>query len=684
MFVCSRSHTDQTALPAQTIPMHRADTSSASADSDSPEKPKTIPSKTVTDLESPRGSRINTSSESASSDERPQGPGNRGRGSRRGGRGKRGGHDRGRGSNAAGSAEGHISLPQSRKPTKSARRGSNAAGSVGDRIMTSESASDDEPSASTDSPESARIREAARIVAARNIRLARSCKTDAEIKAMWDSGQTARELANYDRIIGRGKQPPHTGRPNSSSESETHENYREGKQVPFSSGVFDYMEWVVNNILTDAEKDIVCAKAPLSIGSMCSGMGTEDLACRAIGNAMLRAGRESFKAHSAYKAESDVHKIEFLKRHTTSSTQIFASNSALAQAEAQNVNNEIVARPTSKVLTAGIVCIDISSMSSTPQAVSGVGKSGDSLRGLLDSLDSMPLGERPILIILECVPRLAHHRKVDPDHRSGAQYILDELSKFGYVGEWHTVRPRDFYLPQSRNRVYAVNLLRNDFTEASAQIRRADLERAKNLLARMVLSKPEPLATLLQNCSKYSKPIKHPRKPQGQTMEAARKSKRKWPEEHDMYAKALGLPVDAYTPPSDFVQVVSPLIPVRAMNAMWLKLEHMRLQSKKGEVDFDWKKMLLIAPTTFSIGWGQIRKSMFPCATPGMSYVIVENGQAQLATGLTMMAVQGIQGKEVESFRLDLENDKLLRDLAGNAFTANIIAAYLLAGALVM
>jgi site-specific DNA-cytosine methylase len=554
-----------------------------------------------------------------------------------------------------------------------------------------------ESSASEDSPESARIREAARRDEARRFRLARAGKTQAEVQAMWDSGETAKELAIMDRIMGKHRQPTkgrETSSEEESSSGESTPNLVDHKQLPVSSGVFDYMEWAVNHVLTDAEKDSVCRKAPLSIGSMCSGMGTEDLACRAIENAMLRAGRVSFKTHSAYKAESNDDKIDFLKRHTTGSTQIFASNADLAQAEAQNVNKEIVARPTSKVLTAGIVCIDISSMTTTPRAVSGAGKSGDSLRGLLDSLGSMSLGERPILVILECVPRLAHHRKVDPDHRTGAQYILDELSKLGYVGEWQTVRPRDFYLPQSRDRVYAMNLLRNDFTEASTRLRREDLAKAMDLISRMKLGKPEPLGTVLQNCSKYiasGKQAGH-RKRRSETLEAAEKSGKKWPKDHKTYAEHKYLSEDGCILPSDFVAEVSPLISIRAMRAMWLKLAFMKQNSEEHKNDTpafkkaftDWNKMLLIAPSGFGIGWGLIRSGNFPCVTPGMQYVLLDNGKARLACGLTMMALQGIQEKEVKSFRLDLEKDKLLRDLAGNAFTANIIAAYLLAGALVM
>ena len=81
------------------------------------------------------------------------------------------------------------------------------------------------------------------------------------------------------------------------------------------------------------------------------------------------------------------------------------------------------------------MCIDISGLTTTPQPVSGEGKSGLALRGLLQSLQGMLFEQRPPVIILECVKRLAHHRKVDPDARTGAQFILDELSKLGYVGE---------------------------------------------------------------------------------------------------------------------------------------------------------------------------------------------------------------------------------------------------------
>ena len=72
---------------------------------------------------------------------------------------------------------------------------------------------------------------------------------------------------------------------------------------------------------------------------------------------------------------------------------------------------------------------------------------------------------------------------------------------------------------------------------------------------------------------------------------------------------------------------------------------------------------------------------MFTAAWPP---ALLLPGKARLASGFVVMAMQGIQGKEIQIFNMGQEEDKLLHDLAGNAFTANIIASFLLAGMLVM
>ena len=66
-----------------------------------------------------------------------------------------------------------------------------------------------------------------------------------------------------------------------------------------------------------------------------------------------------------------------------------------------------------------------------------------------------------------------------------------------------------------------------------------------------------------------------------------------------------------------------------------------------------------------------------------MTMVISEKGQLRLASGWDALAVQGVQSEEVAKFKLGSESQSLLQDLAGNAFTASILAAYLVAAMVV-
>jgi site-specific DNA-cytosine methylase len=54
------------------------------------------------------------------------------------------------------------------------------------------------------------------------------------------------------------------------------------------------------------------------------------------------------------------------------------------------------------------------------------------------------------------VPRLTHHRHVDPDYQTGAEALLQYLDQQGYQADWTTASADDYGLPQSRCRVYIV------------------------------------------------------------------------------------------------------------------------------------------------------------------------------------------------------------------------------------
>ena len=450
---------------------------------------------------------------------------------------------------------------------------------------------------------------------------------------------------------------------------------------PATSGVFDYVEWVVRDHLSSLERQTLCSKCPITVGSMCSGMGTEDIALRAIERALLTSGQDGFQTTSTFKAESDPRKAEFLSRHFAPKTQIFTDNAALADTLPVNMHGEQVERPTCKILVCGIVCVDVSGLTMQAKPVSGQGKSGMALRGLLQSLHTMPFEGRPIMLNLECVARLGQRRRVDPDNITGTQYVTDELAKLGYVGSWCKVRPRSFFLPQSRPRVYAIHLKRKDLSETSAAARKQDVDKAFQLIQRMQTTTAENLEILLERIPMREEATSTGKRTKmGQTRTKGDGSNRKWPSTHAAYAEKHGLSVVEREVPVDFVSEVASFISPRAMDAIWLKVA---VWCKRN--DKDWRQALLVLAHGFSISFNTVvRQAVFPCVTPTHTYVILQRGKSRLSNGLTALAVQGIQSKEIESFHLAKEDDTLLRDFAGNAFTANIIAAFLIAGMLVM
>jgi site-specific DNA-cytosine methylase len=377
---------------------------------------------------------------------------------------------------------------------------------------------------------------------------------------------------------------------------------------PVSSGVFDYVKWLMDGRLSDMEKETLHCKFPLTVGSMCSGMGTEDIGLRALQRAMVACGHDGFEVISTFKAESDPRKADFLRRHTSKGTMIYNDNAALASPLPVNARDEQTERPPCKILVCGIVCVDISSLTPTPKPVSGRGKSGVALEGLLQSAQAMRFDDRPELICLECVARLGQHRRVDPDNRTGTKYVTDELGKLGYVGDWCLVRPRDFFLPQSRARVYSIHLKRSDFSEASAAARKKDIEKAFQIIKSVQTTVTEKLEVLLARV-----PFKHQAnakkgRASGQTRTAADSSNRKWPSAHDSYAEKHGLmPSDRQIPP-DFVSEVGHLVSPRSLEASWLKL--VVACQKAQEV---WKNVLVVFPLSHSISFASASR-IFPLA----------------------------------------------------------------------
>ena len=116
----------------------------------------------------------------------------------------------------------------------------------------------------------------------------------------------------------------------------------------------------------------------------------------------------------------------------------------------------------------------------------------------------------------------------------------------------------------------------------------------------------------------------------------------------------------------------------REQAAVWLELCRLR---KKGQIP-NWKAGLLVSDCGSSVGRLSVAKDMFPCLRPGNCYLVLEQGKPKLAQGPLCLAMQGVGTDEANAFELLLEEDGLLRQLAGNAFCANICLVFLVAAQL--
>jgi site-specific DNA-cytosine methylase len=455
--------------------------------------------------------------------------------------------------------------------------------------------------------------------------------------------------------------------------------------APATSGLFDFSEWLVSSVLTDAERDKL--SRAVTFGGMCCGMDTEGIVMEALRRATLAAGLR-LKATCTFKAESEAWKREgIIRRGLQSCPQhrphIFKDNAELSAEPPTNADGVPVQRPTCQIMFLGIVCKDISAYTGTPKSLADAsGKSGSAWKACMDYLDRLPFEARPVLLLLECVARLSSKRAVD-EAQSGCEQVAQQLASRGYTGHWDIIDPRNFYLPQSRKRVYGTFLRSGtDLGPKGAAAREADLTHARAIVARAQSAEHEPLVTVLDRVAASGDPDEEqPRRPAPKKLGANIKEQ-KWPARHEAFARKHNLSkAEVKDGADDFEQRTAHLhLTPQAQGGVWLQIVRMRNQRKI----MDWKTEVLVCSSGASLEWMSIRRGCFPCVTPGMQFILLRKGGAVRVDGRMCLAVQGIQARERAAAHLTQETSRQLQDLAGNAFTANIMCAYLVAGLVVM
>ena len=444
---------------------------------------------------------------------------------------------------------------------------------------------------------------------------------------------------------------------------------------PKTNGLFDYTEWLVAKLGDEQREALKHAFEKTTYMDLCAGLGTSLIVNEALKRALLPCAGATCTGLTESSKEKQVALQRRLDKAGCSAVPVLASNAALGSRHMQDVKGKAIEVPKADILFMGIVCVDISRCSSTPKSLTdSEGASAASWSDFMSYLQRLTFEDLPKAIILECVENLGNERKIGGTHEKGTKLVVEALKEKGYVGKWVRISAIHFGLPQRRPRVWglflrtisgvgpkAVDSRTKDLTKALDFVQSAMYnghDTVQDTLARVAKLTPTPAPTTSTK----------PRKP------GAWKTK-----SHPKFIEKHGLTeADISMGKVEFYEKTSRVLGLREQEAVWLELCRLR---KRGTLP-NWQHDLFVSDCGSSVDWLSVTKDCFPCLRPGNKYLVLHKGVAKIANGLECLAVQGIGLNEIEAFGLSSEKESLLKSLAGNAFSANIAAAFFVASLL--
>ena len=459
---------------------------------------------------------------------------------------------------------------------------------------------------------------------------------------------------------------------------------------PASSGLLDYCSWMVDQ-LSPEERESAATKWWPTFAEFCGGMGTGIICFEGLRKAMA-AHHLTAHAQCACLTEPVKWKSKALQEllgcsnAQTPLCPIFSRTCDLNNLVLRDFQDEIVfEKPTFDLLLQGIVCVDISTLTTTPKSVMNVeGDSGQSLRELTQYLDSLSFTDRPETIILECVLRLSQKRKKGlPKPEVGTELVSAALRTLGYVGAWEPEDALKAYLPQSRRRTWGiylkVTMCGPNPLEAEGK-RRADISRAFSIVKKLRVPQHEPLETVVGRLGIAPLPAKT--RNETQTLLDANMDWTTRPA-FQKSLKRLNIMREDLLASEDlkaFWEATRSLMNQSCRRHALVRLASLK---KKGKVP-DWREAVLAFNADESAYRLGVGITHFPCVQPKRLHIMGLNGKLVKADGKVCLAMQGIQSRELNAFPpLSKQTSKRQQDWAGNAFTANVCAAYILAVAVV-
>ncbi len=431
---------------------------------------------------------------------------------------------------------------------------------------------------------------------------------------------------------------------------------------PANSGVFAYAEWVVKRRLQSNEVQLLSDLPDLVLGSICTGMCTEAVCLEAL----RRASGATKSLQIAFLCEKSKAKREILARLLPCSLLLEEAND-LQEDHVTDVYGKQWDKPSVDWLMGGLVCKCLSDLNPKPKSIVGDGPTGTAVKALLGYLRSLQSELRPRVVTVEEVGGILKKKQCEEDQKSAIQVLVDRMDVLGYTATWQKLCSSSYYLPHHRSRVWIHFLKRKPGSDPKILEATANaLQSTSEAIVRFQTTTHESLEAVLEHVGDGA--FRHPgsvaQRPVSEATEAA----------HGEFMEAYSVSAKDVEGMKDLEKWLQPLVSPRARKALLLRL---CAHAKKD--GWNWHSDTLAATVGQSPAFMTVRKDVFPNLVPSAPLVLLRKGKPSLASGLLCLALQGIQQREVEFLGLSAATDDLQRDLAGNAFTANVCFANVLA-----
>jgi site-specific DNA-cytosine methylase len=435
------------------------------------------------------------------------------------------------------------------------------------------------------------------------------------------------------------------------------------------------------------------AGSRLRVGTMCSGTDSPILAMNAIAKA-LEGRQGGFEVQHCFSCEIDKDKQLFLRKNFAFDA-LFNDVCELGDETAHDeLSGQRVAVPTGlDIIIAGFSCKDLSGMNRFRKNLEEMGTSGTTLQGCLDYI----LRHRPRIAIFENVKNIALL-----DSATGLRpvdLVMEALKRLGYRAGWKFLNTRNYYLPQSRARVWMWGYRIGDAPDP--KYRPVVSELAAELVHRDTAQQPASDAASAALNDKVSRTLEHLQRDavihfddlilpdddphvrqdiekrtgrDTNKVSISEKAKLTWDVKHKMHRDSLR---NRYSKPYTSYRGAPWL---RTLNEREKQLCDINFQEVYEARGIDARQVPMVWELSQSAGrvpgtkTAETQMHCTPCIVPGSLW---HTTRRRFLLGREKLRFQGIFEEDLKD--LDCVPESVLGDLAGNAFSATVCAANLLA-----